>query len=88
MAPLDLKPAVPSDSPDSLTFMVPVSSPVSPHATIAPSSRGRFTLQLTMGQITHDLLREAQVLLGHAVPSGDVEAVLQRALKRGRSIAV
>jgi 5-methylcytosine-specific restriction endonuclease McrA len=34
-----------------------------------------------MGQATHELLRYAQSLLGHTVPSGDVEAVLQRALR-------
>ncbi len=80
LAPLDSNPVVPSNSPDTPQVMVPVSSPVSPYTEVAPCSPGRFTLQLTMGQVTHDLLREAQALLGHAVPSGDVEAVLQRAL--------
>jgi 5-methylcytosine-specific restriction endonuclease McrA len=61
--------------------MVPVSPPAAPRPRVAPSSPGRFTLQLTMGQVTHDLLRYAQSLLGHSVPSGDVEAVLQRALR-------
>jgi len=60
--------------------MEPVSSQVASRSKIAPSSPGRFTLQLSLGQVTHDLLREAQALLGHAVPSGDIEAVLQRAL--------
>ena len=81
MVPLDSKPAVPSDLADSPKVMVPVSSQVSPHTIVAPSSPGRFMLQLTLSQVTHDLLCEARALLGHTVPSGDVEAVLQRALR-------
>ena len=74
------EPAVPSGEPNAMTCMVPLATPPAPRPKITPSSPGRFALQLTMGQVTHDLLREAQALLGHAVPSGDVEAVLQRAL--------
>jgi 5-methylcytosine-specific restriction endonuclease McrA len=81
MEPLVLEPVVPSTAADAPTCMGPVSSQAASRAKVAPSSPGRFTLQLTMGQATHDLLRYAQSLLGHAVPSGDVEAVLQRALR-------
>ena len=81
MEPLVSKPVDSSDAPTTMTSMVPVVSPVLPRTAVAPSSPGRFTLQLTMSQETHDLLREAQALLGHSVPSGDVEAVLQRALR-------
>jgi hypothetical protein len=49
-------------------------------ARIAPLSPERFGLQVTVSQAAHDKLRYAQALLGHAVPSGDVEAVLERAL--------
>ncbi len=51
-----------------------------PPARVAPLSSERFALQLTIGQGTHDKLRRAQELLGHAVPSGDVAQVLDRAL--------
>ncbi len=85
MEPLVPEPVVPSVAPDAPLRMEPVSSQAASQAAsqtrVVPSSPGRFTLQLTMGQVTHDLLREAQGLLGHAVPSGDVEAVLQRALR-------
>jgi 5-methylcytosine-specific restriction endonuclease McrA len=47
---------------------------------VAPLSPGRFALQVTLGQDTHDKLRYAQSLLGHAVPSGDLAQVLDRAL--------
>jgi hypothetical protein len=40
----------------------------------------RFLLQVTMTKSTHDKLRHAQALLSHAVPSGDIAAVLDRAL--------
>ncbi len=47
---------------------------------LAPLSPGRFALQVTVAQETHDKLRYAQSLLGHAVPSGDFAQVLDRAL--------
>ncbi len=54
--------------------------PPAPRARVTPLSPERFALQLTIGQGTHDKLRRAQELLGHAVPSGDVAEVLDRAL--------
>ncbi len=54
--------------------------PPAPRARVAPLSPERFALQMTIGQVTHDKLRRAQELLGHAVPSGDVAQVLDRAL--------
>jgi hypothetical protein len=47
---------------------------------IAILSPERYTLQVTLPGDTHDKLRRAQALLGHAVPSGDVAQVLDRAL--------
>ena len=44
------------------------------------SRPARFALQVTIAQATHDKLRYAQALLGHAVPSGDLAQVLDRAL--------
>ncbi len=40
----------------------------------------RFLLKLTIGRSTREKLRYAQALLSHAVPSGDVAQVLDRAL--------
>jgi hypothetical protein len=48
---------------------------------IAPLSPGRFALQVTIGQETHDNLRRAQDLLGHQFRSDEVAGVLDRALK-------
>jgi len=47
---------------------------------IAPIAPERFTLQVTLPGSTCNKLRRAQELLGHAVPSGDVAEVLDRAL--------
>ena len=56
-----------------------VDSPA-PRARVAPLAPERFALQVTIGQETHDKLRYAQALLGHAVAHGDVAQVLDRAL--------
>jgi len=46
----------------------------------APASPERFLLEVTIGTSTRDKLRYAQALLSHAVPTGDVAQVLDRAL--------
>jgi len=57
-----------------------VESPA-PRANMTPIAAQRFALHLTIDQRTHDMLRYAQELLSHQVPSGDVAAVLDRALE-------
>ena len=76
MEPLAVRPADPTGLPNTTMQMVPV--PRFPKFT--PLSPGRFAIQYTMSQRAHEKLRHAQALLGHAVPSGDVEAVMERAL--------
>jgi hypothetical protein len=77
LAPERVGPAVPSESP---LLPAPVIQPLPPRARIAPLAPGRFALQVTITGTAHDLLRQAQALLGHAVPSGDVAEVIERAL--------
>src|SRR5213075_2104161 len=55
----------------------PVDSAAS--ARVAPLSPGRFGLQVTLPQSAYDKLRYAQTLLRHAVPSGDLAEVHERA---------
>ncbi len=57
-----------------------VESASSPRPTVAPLSPGRFDVRFTLDQSAHDLLRYAQALLGHAVPSGDIAEVVKRGL--------
>jgi hypothetical protein len=47
---------------------------------VTPLAPRRYGLQFSIGQETHDKLRHVQALLGHAIPSGDVERVFDRAL--------
>jgi len=51
-----------------------------PPTRVAPIATERYHLQLTIAQQTLDKLRHAQELLSHAVPSGDIAAVMDRAL--------
>jgi len=58
----------------------PGQSGAAPRAKSESLSPERFVLQVTIRKSTHDKLRYAQELLSHAVPSGDVVEVLDRAL--------
>ena len=49
-------------------------------ALVRPLAPERYEIRFTAGAETRDLLREAQDLLGHAVPTGDLAAVVHRAL--------
>jgi hypothetical protein len=40
----------------------------------------RYAISVTIARSTHDKLRHAQALLSHAIPSGDIAQVLDRAL--------
>ena len=51
-----------------------------PAHAISPLSADRYKLQVTISQETHGKLRRAQDLLRHTHPSGDVAALLDRAL--------
>jgi hypothetical protein len=95
-APARLWPITPmiSDSPQLAPGQVGSTSPAGngaldegalahledPRENAAPPSPERFLLQLTIAKSTHDKLRYAQALLSHALPSGDVAQVLDRAL--------
>jgi hypothetical protein len=52
-----------------------------PPALVTPLSPDRYKLQLTIGGDTLERLRLAKDMLGHAIPSGDDAAVLDRALR-------
>jgi hypothetical protein len=54
--------------------------PVSAHTRIVPLTPDRYAIQVSISKATHDKLRQAQALLSHAVPSGDVAEVIDRAL--------
>ncbi|MEO5989490.1 MAG: hypothetical protein ABIU54_13345 [Candidatus Eisenbacteria bacterium] len=83
--PLPMAAPVPQLAPGpvvpSVVQNIPIhQAPLTPRPRIAPRSPGRFALQITVNQETHEQLRYAQALLRHSLPSGDVAEVLKRAL--------
>jgi hypothetical protein len=58
----------------------PVGTPAC-RSKIAPHAPERFAIHAMIGQGAHEDLRQAQALLSHQLPSGDIGAVLERALR-------
>src|SRR5262249_14927720 len=59
-----------------------VSGPVearAPRPRVAPLSRGKFALQMTLPESASEKLRYIQALLGHAIPTGDLAGLHERA---------
>src|SRR4029453_18556986 len=77
LAPQGAGPSTPASNETRPTLAYPPSRPVS---SVTPLSRSCYRLQVTLTEDTHGKLRRAQDLLRHAVPSGDVASVLDRAL--------
>ena len=50
-----------------------------PPARVTPLAPDRYRLQVTLAGTTHEKFRRAQVLLRHAVPSGNAAEILDRA---------
>jgi hypothetical protein len=70
--------AMPLPAVDSLALLPPVR--VTPRPTVTPLTPERYTLQFTISQETHDMLRRVQALARHVIPSGDPAAIFERAL--------
>jgi hypothetical protein len=83
---MPLAAAPPAQDPPAVALLnVPAMAPVAPPlpalpATVTPLSPDRYKLQLTIGGETLEKLRLAKDMLGHAIPSGDEAAILDRAL--------
>lgn len=69
--------------PATDTIITKPSTPPPPArpAVIAPLTPERYKLQITVGRDAHDLLREAQDLMRHALPNGDPAVIVTRALR-------
>lgn len=57
----------------------PATAPSRPRVT--PLSETTYRVQVTISADAHNLLREAQQLLRHALPNGDAAAIVERALQ-------
>jgi hypothetical protein len=51
-----------------------------PRAAVTPLAPSRYEVRFTADEETKDLLREAQELLSHALPTGDIAAIVKRGL--------
>lgn len=77
---------VPSPGPvtTALTMTPPVTvataAPASSRSVVRPLAPERYEIRFTAGSAMREELREAQDLLGHVIPSGDIAAVFGRAL--------
>ena len=67
-----------SDDDAVATPRVPTAAPRS--TVVTPLAPERYKIQLTISQHTHDKLRRAQDLLRHAIPTGDLATIFDRAL--------
>ncbi len=80
---LQLSPGTVASLPHPTTNAAPANifpSPATVMHKVAPLAPERFALQCTVDRSTYEKLKHAQELLGHAVPSGDLAQVLDRAL--------
>lgn len=68
-------------APERVEDISPPKAEAGPRPRVTPLAPQRFGIQFTLDQEAHDELRYAQVLLGHAEPSGDLAAVYRRAVK-------
>src|SRR5712671_2229190 len=75
-------PVAPPESPPALAF-APPPAPVprrDQRAVIAPLSEETFKFQFTGSRACHDKFRQAQDLLRHRIPDGDLATIFEKAL--------
>ncbi len=65
---------------DDAVAAPPVPAAASRSTVVAPLSPVRYKVQFTISRETHDKLRRAQDLLRHAIPTGDLATIMDRAL--------
>jgi 5-methylcytosine-specific restriction endonuclease McrA len=74
------EPCVSSTGAQSAPAPSPLPEVSKPFAQIKPLAPEHYKVQFTVSRETHDKLRQAQDLLRHRVPNGDVAAIFDRAL--------
>ena len=75
-APCDTRPGGTSTA----ILVAPAVAPSRPAVVVRALAPGRYKIQFTVNQDTHDKLRRAQDLVRHAIPDGDVAVIFDRAL--------
>ena len=71
---------VSATQPGAAPVPPPTSAPLREVAVLKPLAPDRYRVQLTVTGATHDKLRRAQDLLRHAIPSGDLAEIVDRAV--------
>ena len=80
-APMSAPVSRPMPSADDDAVATPPVPTAVPRSTVVmPLAPERYRVQLTISGETHDKLRRAQNLLRHAIPTGDLAAIIDRAL--------
>jgi len=88
-APMLAVPAAPAPAAGPAGPMLPAPAAVEParaphpprrDPATAPLSPGRYRLQVTISQDTHDKLQQLRDLLAHQIPNGDPAAIIEHAL--------
>src|SRR3990172_5527182 len=74
------RPAAVPPPPGAAAPAFSLAPPVAPRPELRPLAEDRYVLKLTLSAPVRDKLLEAQALLRHRLPSGDLDAVLGRAL--------
>jgi hypothetical protein len=67
-------------TPGTEVPLVAAALPAAPRPVVRPFAPERYEIRFTAGAQTREKLRRAQDLLGHAVPSGDLAEIFDRAL--------
>jgi hypothetical protein len=75
VAPPESSPALPSAPP-----LTPASRPDGTRAVIAPLSEETFKFQFTASRVCREKFRQAQDLLRHRIPNGDLAIIFEKAL--------
>ena len=76
-------PVAPSESPPALAFAPPPAPPPrrdERRAVVAPLAEETFKFQFTGSRACHDKFRQAQDLLRHRIPDGDLAVIVEKAL--------
>jgi hypothetical protein len=80
-APMPAPVCRPMPSTDDHAVATPSVPTAAPRSTVVtPLAPERYKVQLTISRETHDKLRRAQDLLRHAIPTGDLATIIDRAL--------
>jgi hypothetical protein len=69
-----------ADSSSAVSSAPSLASPDPRSAVVGPLAPDRYKVQFTASRETYEKLRRAQDLLRHAIPNGDLAAILDRAL--------